>query len=247
MSAVNHRRLAAEIIYDDADILVIAKPPRVLLRKSDGKWPAVRELLVRDGLLAADAPLYVVQKLHEQASGVVVYARTPVARKHLERQFAEGQAQVTYLALVSGHVEADGQIDIPLRFDKRLGKLQASEHGGKPACTVFRVVEHVAGNTLLECRPLRERSDQLRAHLEALGHPLTVDARFGGGVAVMLSSYKPDYRPGRRRPETPLIERLTLHAASLSFVHPASGQRMEFSVAAPKDLRATLTQLRRLR
>ncbi len=108
------------------------------------------------------------------------------------------------------------------------------------------MAQHVAGTTLLECRPLTGRRHQIRVHLAAAGHPLTVDPLYGGGQSVLLSHYKPGYRPSRRHDERPLINRLTLHAARLTIEHPRSGERMTFEAPLPKDLRATINQLARL-
>ena len=92
----------------------------------------------------------------------------------------------------------------------------------------------------------RDDVAQVRVHLAAIGHPLTIDADFGGGRAVLLSDYKPGYRPSGRHAERPLIERLTLHAATVSFRHPGTDASLRFTAPLPKDLRATLVQLRRL-
>jgi 23S rRNA pseudouridine1911/1915/1917 synthase len=240
------RSRAPAILYLDAELLAVDKPAGVLLTPGRGDSVGLPDLIRGRAGLLDDEPLRIVQRLHEQASGVVVYARTPAAQRNLAKQFAEQQAETVYLALVTGYVEGDGDIDLPLYYDKRAGKLRGSERRGSPALTRYRIVQRVAGNTLLECRPLKERSDQVRTHLAAIGHPLTVDSEFGGGHAVLLSSYKPDYRPSGRRPERPLIERLTLHAAEVSLFHPASGERMRFASPLPKDLRATLVQLGRL-
>jgi 23S rRNA-/tRNA-specific pseudouridylate synthase len=226
---------------------VIAKPAGVFVSSGGEEDLSLPNLLRERGVLPEDEPLRVVHRLHEQASGVVLYARTADAQRNLRRQFADGRAEVTYLALVTGYVEDDGEIDIPLRFDKRTGKLVASSRRGTPSRTCYRIVERIAGNTLLEVRPVRERTDQIRIHLAAIGHPLTVDPGFGGGVAVLLSDYKSGYRPSERRPERPLVERLTLHAAQVLLSQPTTGAALGFDTPLPKDLRATLTQLRRLR
>ena len=112
--------------------------------------------------------------------------------------------------------------------------------------TRYRILERLPGNTLLECRPLTGRQHQIRVHLAAIGHPLTVDPQYGGGESVLLSRYKSDYRPSSRRPERPLIERLTLHAARITFEHPHRGQPVTYESPIPRDLQATLRQLGRL-
>lgn len=247
MTEFRRRRPDPEILHVDAELLAVTKPSGVFVSPGQGDCLGVPDLLRERGLLPADEPLRVVQRLPEQASGVVLYARTAEAQQELRKQFADGRAEVTYLALVTGYVEDDGEIDIPLRFDKRTGNLVASSHRGTPCRTRYHIVERVAGNTLLAVRPLEERADQLRIHLAAIGHPLTVDPGFGGGISVMLSDYKSGYRPSERRPERPLVDRLTLHAAQVSLVQPATRAALRFETPLPKDLRATLTQLRRLR
>ena len=247
MTQTHRRSRAPEVLHLDAELLVVDKPAGVLPGRGHGDDICLPDLVRAQVDLPDDEPFHVAGRLHEQASGVIVYARTSEAQRNLTRQFAEGRAETTYLALVSGHVEADGEIDIPLHFDKRLGKLRASERHGKPALTRYQVVERVVGNTLLECRPVNERTDQVRIHLAAIGYPLTVDPTFGGGSAVMLSSYKPNYRRNKRRPERPLIERLTLHAVTVALFHPASGHPLRLDAPPPRDFRVTLVQLGRLR
>lgn len=246
MSASRRRVRTPDVLHLDAELLVVDKPAGVLLTPQRGEGIGLPDLLRDRAELGADEPFRPVHRLPEQASGVVVYARTAAAQRELTEQFARGRAGVVYLALVAGYVEADGEIDIPLHYDKNAGRLQASRRRGAPALTRYRVAQRVAGNTLLECRMEVERTDQLRVHLAAIGHPLAVDPAFGGGSAVLLSEYKPDYRPSGRRPERPLVDRLTLHAASVSLVHPARHASMQFTAPLPKDLRATLVQLGRL-
>jgi len=240
------RKTGIQVLYLDDVLLVADKPPHILPGRSTPQQEGLPGLLAREGRLDDPGAWQPVLGLPEQVSGVAIYARQPAARKTLRRAFAEGSHRVVYLALVSGYVESDRDIDIPLRFDKRAGKLLASERRGTPARTSLRIVERVAGNTLVECSPQHERTDQVRAHLEAIGHPLTIDPRFGGGETVLLSAYKPNYRPSGRRSERPLIHRLTLHVAAVTLCHPASGKPLEFTAPVPRDLRATLTQLRRL-
>lgn len=247
MSAPRRRLRAPDILHLDGELLVVDKPAGVLLTPQSGRQFGLPDLLSGRAELADDEPFRIVHRLPEQASGVVVYARTAAAQRNLIEQFAQGQAGVVYFSLVSGYVENDGEIDIPLYYDKRAGRLCASDRRGNQAVTRYRIVERVAGNTLLECRAPKERVDQVRTHLATIGHPLTVDPEFGGGSAVLLSDYKPDYRPSGRRPERPLVERLTLHVATVSLAHPASGKLMQFAAPLPKDLRATLLQLGRLR
>jgi 23S rRNA-/tRNA-specific pseudouridylate synthase len=151
-----------------------------------------------------------------------------------------------YLALVQGFVVGDGEVDLPLRVNRDKARVEVDRKSGKPSHTQYRIVERVHGHTFLECRPLTGRLHQIRVHLAAIGHPLAVDRKYGGARAILLSRFKTDYKPSSRHPERPLIDRLTLHAARLTFTHPATHERLTFEAPLPKDLRATLNQLRRL-
>jgi 23S rRNA pseudouridine1911/1915/1917 synthase len=232
------------VLHMDADLLALDKPAGVLSVKGRGAAVALADLLRGRGGVPADEPFRIVHRLDKDASGVILFARTLAAQRSLVSQFAGRSVEKVYLALVQGFVAEDGVIDQPLRTDKSGTRAEVSRRG-KAAVTEYRVLERVAGNTLLECRPLTGRLHQIRVHLAALGHPLTVDPLYGGGTAVLLSHLKAGYRPDRRHGERPLIERLTLHAARVTVKHPTSGELLTVEAPLPKDLRATLSQLRR--
>jgi 23S rRNA pseudouridine1911/1915/1917 synthase len=233
------------VLHLDDHVVVVDKPAGVLSARARGE-PSVPVLLRRQGVLAPKDPLGVVHRLDRETSGVMVLARTRDAQRHISQQFFNRTVEKVYLALVTGHVTDDGEIDRMLRVHKSGTRVEVVPRKGKPCLTRYRVLERLTGNTLLECRPLTGRMHQIRAHLAAIGHPLTVDPLYGGGAAVLLSIYKPGYRPSARHEERPLIDRLTLHAQRLSFDHPDGSSRMTFEAELPKDFRATLNQLRRL-
>jgi RluA family pseudouridine synthase len=246
MSRSARRGASPEILHLDEQLIVVDKPAGILSAPGRGDRPSVADLL-RDRAELADNPaLRIVHRLDRDASGVLILARTLQAQRQLVAAFANRRIDKTYLALVTGYVPGEGRVELRLTYDRRHHRVHASERRGKPAVTRFRIAQRVAGNTLLQCRPLTGRTHQIRAHLAAIGHPLTVDPLYGGGEAVLLSSYKPNYRPSARRPERPLIERLTLHALRIALEHPTSGQTLTFESAVPKDLRATINQLARL-
>lgn len=240
------RSPTVRILHLDPDLIAVDKPPGVLAAPGRGSAPSVADLLRDQPELADNPALRIVHRLDVDASGVQLYARTLPAQRQLVRQFSDRLVDKTYLALVTGYVTQDGEVDLPLRFDSRGERARPDRRSGRPALTRYRIAERVAGNTLLECHPVTGRRHQIRAHLTAIGHPLTVDPLYGGGLEVLLSYYKPDYRPSARHPELPLIARLTLHAARITFEHPGSGEPMTVAAPLPKDLRATVSQLRRL-
>jgi 23S rRNA pseudouridine1911/1915/1917 synthase len=234
------------ILYFDREVMAVDKPAGLLSVPGRGPEPSVIDVLRGRAELADNEALRVVHRLDQEASGVLLYARTLAAQRSLVSQFAERRIEKVYLAIVSGAVTEDGEIDLRLTFDRRHNQVRTTMFAsGKPALTRYHVVQRLAGHTLLECHPVTGRQHQIRVHLAAIGHPLGVAPLYGGGRAIWLSHYKADYRASERRPERPLIERLTLHAARITFEHPTTGQRMTVESPLPKDFRATVTQLGR--
>jgi len=239
-------RSLLSILYLDDDLVVVNKPPGLASVPARGETEAVSDMLRIQPELGANPAVRTVHRLDRDASGVLVFARTLRAQRDLVAQFAARRVEKVYLALVSGYVAGDGEVNLPLIYHRRQNRVQVTAAGGKASVTRYRVVQRVAGHTLLECRPLTGRRHQIRAHLAAIGHPLAVDPLYGGGTALFLSSFKADYRHSTRHPERPLIARLTLHAARLTVRHPGTGEPVSFEAPVPKDLRATLNQLAKL-
>lgn len=233
------------VLHIDDDLIVVDKPTGILSAPGRGNAQTAADLVREQVDLGGNDALRIVHRLDQDASGVLVYARTLKAQQSLVRQFSRREVKKAYFAIVTGYVESDGQIDSPLTYDRRSHRVRVGTRG-KPALTHYRIAERLAGNTLLECHPVTGRSHQIRVHLASIGHHLTVDPLYGGGQAVLLSHFKPGYKPNARRPERPLIDRLTLHAVRIQFTHPATGDELTLEAALPKDMRATVNQLRRL-
>lgn len=235
------------LIHVDAALVAINKPSGPACAAGRAGETTVIELLRELPCFANDEPLRIVQRLDRDASGVLVYARTLEAQRLLTEQFAAGRVEKIYHALVSGYALGDGQVDLSIRPSRRgTNVMCATTKSGKSARTVYRVLERMPGITLLECRPQTGRTHQIRVHMSAVGLPLAIDPIYGSASPLMLSRFKSKYRPSKRHEERPLIERLTLHAVSISFLHPADGRRVTYEAPYPKDFRAALNQLRRL-
>lgn len=233
------RRPVSRLMHADAEILVIDK----------GVGESVEELAARAARFEAASPAgrcWPTHKLDKDATGVCILARTRAGQSALRAAFRDGAAVCTFEALVSGYVlESEGEIDAPLVFNKSLARMEANPRRGTPAKTHYRIVERVAGHTMLECRPTPNLTHQVRLHLAQLGHPLGVDPIYGGGERIMLSSFKRDYRTSTRHEERPLLDRLSLHLATIILPAQAGRPELRFDAPRPKDLSATLRQLGR--
>ncbi len=246
MKNAHRRPPALTILHLDEQIIAVNKPSGMLSTAGRSGDPVVVETLREMPELGDNGAVRVVHRLDRDATGVLLCARTLEAQRNLVRQFSQRQVEKVYLALVNGCVLEDGEVALNLIFNRHRNRIEATTRRGKTSLTRYSVAQRLAGNTLLECRPVTGRTHQIRAHLAAIGYPLTVDPLYGGGQAVLLSSLKADYRASKRHPERPLIERLTLHAARISFAHPTTGERLTLEAPLPKDMRATINQLARL-
>lgn len=175
-----------------------------------------------------------VHRLDRDTSGLLVFARTAEAQKHLEQQFRVHSIQRRYLAVVRGAVEVQ-TISSRLvrdRGDGRRGSTTLPEVG-KHSVTHVRPIERLGDYTLIECRLETGRTHQIRIHLSELGHPLCGDKVYG----------QPLFRAGE--PDTSGAPRLALCAVELGFVHPTTGETMLFETPPPCDFDEFVRRLRR--
>ncbi len=237
--------LREAVLFEDAHLLVLDKPAGLAVIPGRGREASVMGLLRRD---AARGDPRVVHRLDAETSGVLLIALGIEAQRALVRQFAGRGVEKTYLAIVRGRPGAErGVIDRPIGVDvQRPDRMRIGGRGSKAAVTEWELLESWAGLSLLRCRPRTGRTHQIRVHLAHAGMPLAVDALYGSGEGLWLSRLKADYYASRRHEEHALIGRLTLHAASLRFAHPADGREVFAEAPPPKDFRATLNQLRKL-
>lgn len=239
-------RATVPILYQDDQILVIDKQPGMLSApERDGGGETILNLLTDELDPPPAQPLRLVHRLDRDTSGVMIIAKTREAQSHLTTQFMERTVNKTYLALVRGCPDVEsGQIVAPIAEKKaNQARVTINMTRGRSAVTNWSVVERFVGFTLVRCKPQTGRQHQIRIHMQLAGMPLAVDELYGSNEGIYLSKIKPGYRASTTSDERPLIGRLTLHAESIDFTHPATGQRMRFEAPMPKDFRATLNQL----
>lgn len=243
------REKDVRIRFLDAHVVVVEKPAGITTTRhsEERHWPSRRrqlqptldELLPhilakmekrgRKGLL----PVRAVHRLDRETSGLMVFARTVAAERHLMRQFRHHTTDRRYLAVVVGDVPAQ-TITTNLVRDRGDGRRGSTRvpHVGKRAVTHVRPLERLGEYTLVECRLETGRTHQIRIHLAERGHPLCGEKVYNHPLFG---------EPIADRSGAP---RLALHAAELGFEHPATGERMRFEMPLPDDLAGFIRRLR---
>lgn len=231
------------VVYQDENLLIINKPAGMPVLP-DGYEPSAPYLV--GALQGQYGRLWIVHRLDRETSGVLILARDREAHRSLNQQFESHLVNKEYLALVVGSPSwEEYTIDLPLHpnGDRRHRTIVDHQHG-KQAVTYLRVLERFNKHTWMQAIPKTGRTHQIRAHLAALGLPIAVDALYGDGAPIYLSTIKLDYRGTSLRKEKPLLGRLALHAYRVTFTHPKKLERVQFEAPLPKDLAQTLRQLR---
>jgi RluA family pseudouridine synthase len=213
-----------EILHTDDSILVVNKPAGIPVLP-DG-WKKDAPYLVKQ-LEEQFGKVWVVHRLDKITSGVLVFARTAEAHRILNIQFERHETQKVYHAILVGTPAWDEHTARhPLRINIGHKHRTMVDHGnGKPSETHFHVLERFAGYSLLKAIPGTGRTHQIRVHAYALGYPLLGDTLYSA-------------------PETDHILRPALHAHSLTFTHPVTGERLTFTAPYPKDFVEALEKLR---
>lgn len=235
--------MSLAIVHEDASILVLDKPPGLVVHPAAGHWSGtlLNGLLAHDPALARVPRAGIVHRLDADTSGLMVVARTIEAQTDLVRQLQARSVTREYWAVVMGQAPAEGTIDEPIGRDPRnpLRFAVSRAPAAREARTHFRrvaVVESDGRNfSWIACRLETGRTHQIRVHLEFLGHPLVGD---------------PVYRRGRtaplRRDDAPAwagFARQALHACRLGLRHPVSGEDAQWFRAPPADMRALMKSL----
>lgn len=197
--------------------MVIHKPAGVLT--VPGKTEDLQDCVI-NRLLKIEPKTLLIHRLDRDTSGILVFGLTKWGQKTISRQFQERQTEKTYQAVVAGHLEGEGTVDVPVIYDPERPPLHiAAPDHNKPALTHWQAIEHfeIQGHavTRVKLTPITGRSHQLRVHMQYLGHPIVGDTLYA--------------TPEQQQ----LIPRLCLHAEHLSFYHPQTEERVEFYYPVP--------------
>ena len=245
------RRDASEpvprVLAENDWCVVVDKPARLptlpdRAGRSQGVYGQLTELRPADDLRVA-------HRLDRDTSGCLVLARSLEAARWLDEQFRGGTVQKTYVALVEGVVGRERfAVQRALGPDRRRpGKVRVAapdSRGARDAHTDVEVAERFRGHTLLTVHPRTGRGHQIRVHLQSVGHPIVADVDYGATGPLLLSAIKPGYKARRGTAETPLLERMFLHAARIEVPMP-DGSVFAVDAPLPDELARALGKLRR--
>ena len=237
------------IIFEDADLLVVNKPPGMVVHPGAGPsaqgGTLVNALLhhCQDSLSGIGGIIRpgIVHRLDKDTSGLLVVAKKDRIHQHLSEQFKLRSTARLYQAIVKGAPKpVQGKIDAPIGRHRKDRQKMAVVARGRHAITHYQVLEKFPAFSLLTCRLQTGRTHQIRVHMAHKGHPLLGDP-----------VYSRPFTPPNSWPEPiktciTTFKRQALHAATLGFTHPSTEKRLQFEVEAPADFKALLASLRQL-
>ncbi len=241
-----------DIVFEDDELLVVNKPAGMVVHPGHGNYSGtlINALICHFDNLpnnSSDRP-GLVHRIDKDTSGLLVIAKTEQSMTHLSKQFFDKSSEREYVALVWGNIEADeGTVEGHIgRHPKN--RLQNTvfegdeEHKGKPAVTHYKVIERLGYVTLVSCKLETGRTHQIRVHMKHIGHTLFNDERYGGErilKGTTFSKYKQFVENCFK-----VLPRQALHAKTLGFVHPKTGETMRFDSEIPDDMQQCIEKWR---
>jgi 23S rRNA pseudouridine1911/1915/1917 synthase len=240
------------IVYEDDDLLVINKPAGMVVHPGHGNYSGtlINALVYHFDHLPNNSSQRpgLVHRIDKNTSGLLVVAKTEEAMTHLSRQFFHKTSEREYLAIVWGNLKDDeGRIEGNIgRNPKNRLQNQVFENDeidkGKPAVTHYKVIERLGYVTLVSCQLETGRTHQIRVHMKHIGHTLFNDERYGGDKILKgttFSKYKQFVDNCFK-----ILPRQALHAKTLGFEHPKTGEFLKFESDVPEDMSACIEKWR---
>lgn len=222
-----------DIVYEDEDVILINKPKNMVVHPAPGHYTdtLVNALMFhcKDHLSGINGVLRpgIVHRIDRNTTGIIIACKNDTAHQAIAKQLAEHSITRRYYALVYGNVKEDGTVNAPLGRSPKDRKKMAIVPGGKEAITHYMVRERFGEYTLIECRLETGRTHQIRVHMASIHHPLVGDDVYG-----------PEKCPFKG------LEGQALHAYKLGFIHPRTGEYMEFESVLPDYFEELLRKLR---
>jgi len=255
-----------DIIYEDSNLIVLNKQADMIVHPARGNthgtlvnalaYYVARHSSLVDratghgsqvtGLSSGLGPFRpgIVHRLDKDTTGVMVATKNDIAQWKVAKQFERRQVKKTYLAIVHGTPELTAdRISAPLGIHPRIREKYAIRPEiGKEAITFYEVLEEFRGFSLLRLTPRTGRTHQIRVHLSYIKHPIVADDMYGGKLVYQWQLAEADPAP-----QEPIINRVALHASTLEFKHPTTGEMMKFEAPLPEDMQNLLDMLRKYR
>lgn len=229
---IKPEKMNLNIVYEDADVIVINKPRGLVVHPAPGHYSGTlvngllehcKDLSGINGVLRPG----VVHRIDMDTSGLLMVAKNDKAHLSLANQLKEHTVTRYYVAIVHGSIPHDkGTIEAPIGRDPKHRQQMTVISTGKKAVTHFRVIERFGAYSVVELKLETGRTHQIRVHMKYIGHPVAGDPKYG--PAKTLS-----------------IQGQALHAKVLGFVHPSTGQRLEFEAPLPADMEQQIDLLRK--
>lgn len=223
--------LALEIVYEDADVLVVNKPRGMVVHPApghstgtlvNGLMHQVKDLSGINGVMRPG----IVHRIDKDTSGLLMVAKNDQAHVSLVDQLVDKSVTRVYTALVHGHIPHDqGTIDAPIGRDPKDRQSMTVIDKGKHAITHFKVLDRFGDFTLVECRLETGRTHQIRVHMKYIGYPLAGDPKYGPKKTIDFAGQ-------------------ALHAGTIGFKHPRTGEYLEFTQPLPAEFEALIEKMR---
>ena len=236
--SVTAEDIALDIVYEDSDLIVVNKPKGMVVHPAPGNYSGtlVNALMFhcKDSLSGINGEIRpgIVHRIDKDTSGLLVIAKNDAAHNSLAYQIKEHSCERTYEAIVVGNIKEDeGTVDAPIARHPTDRKKMAIVAGGRSARTHWQVINRYEGYTHLRLRLETGRTHQIRVHMASIGHPVFCDGVYGGlhTKTEILNASK--------------INGQCLHARTLGFTHPKSGERMVFESELPEYFSSLLGKL----
>ncbi|RZK01038.1 MAG: RluA family pseudouridine synthase [Flavobacterium sp.] len=247
---VDPEDIPLDIVYEDDALLLINKEPGMVVHPGHGNYTGtlVNALAYHFESLPMNSSERpgLVHRIDKDTSGLLVIAKTEAAMTHLAKQFEAKTTEREYIALVWGNVVNDegtieGNISRHLK-DRMQMAVFADPEIGKPAVTHYKVLERFGYVTLISCKLETGRTHQIRVHMKHIGHTLFNDERYGGHLILKgttFTKYKQFVENCFK-----VLPRQALHAKTLGFMHPTTGEMMRFDTELPQDIQECIEKWR---